>query len=294
MYKALLLLLPFSAFAQDCKRLPAWTAQTGYNTNRSAFSTSELGVTGIAFIEFAATQTEKNKVYQHASWLKAGNMGAIAITENGSVYATPTPKINLLGNKPEEQNMLWCINSQTQEMKSVVNLPRARPLSIQNPYGLMGLVYDCDTHFLYASSLAGSDKDHEAGRIFALQTTPQNVVSVADTLGGTDALGIGILKTATEKRMFYGKTRSSDVFSVQIDAQTGKFVGAPRLELSLEGLGARGDDRAKKIRFNERNEMTIKGISFFYNLSNPPQGLTETEYTFRFVPQRGWVLIGLN
>jgi hypothetical protein len=283
-------LLPFAALAQDCKRLPAWIGQIGYDTQRSAFSTSELGTTGIAFIELAQQQGAKNKVYQHPSWLLAGNMGAIAITENGSVYATPTPKINLLGNRPDEQNILWRVNPTTQVMEKVANLPAARPLSIQNPYGLMGLVYDCDTRFLYATSLAGSDKTHEAGRIFVLKTD-NKTVAILDTLPNIDAMGIGILKIGNEKRLFYGKTRSSEVFSIAISVENGKLVGEPRRELSLEGLGARGDDRAKKIRFNDKNEMTIKGISFFYNLSNPANNLIETDYTFRFVPQRGWVLV---
>jgi hypothetical protein len=173
----------------------------------------------------------------------------------------------------------------------------------------MGLVYDCDTRLLYAASLAGSDKDHEAGRIFVLkineanaQKTPnkseksgENIVfSVLDTLEAIDAIGIGLYRNGSEKRLFYGKTRSSEVFSVLINTTTGKFEGTPRLELSLEGLGARGDDRAKKIRFNEKNEMTIKGISFFYNLSNPANNLIEMEYTFRFVAQRGWILVGMQ
>ena len=294
MLKYIFLCLPFFAGAQDCKRLPAWVGQTGFDTQRSAFSTSELGTTGIAFIELADAKTQpqgtKNKVYQHPSWQLAGNMGAIAITENGSVYAVPTPKINLLGNRPDEQNILWCINARTQVMEKAVNLPAARPLSIQNPYGLMGLVYDCDTKFLYATSLAGSDKTHEAGRIFILKTD-NKTVTIVDTLPNIDAMGIGILKSGNEKRLFYGKTRNSDVFSVAISAENGKFMGAPRRELSLEGLGVRGDDRAKKIRFNEKNEMTIKGISFFYNLSNPANNLVETDYTFRFVAQRGWVLV---
>lgn len=307
------LFLPFAAFAQDCKRLPAWVSQIGFDTNRSAFSTSEPGVTGIAFIELAQQQGAKNKVYQHPSWLKAGNMGAVAITENGSIYATPTPKINLLGNRPDEQNILWRINPQTQIMEAIANLPAARPLSTQNPYGLMGLVYDCDTRFLYAASLAGSDKNHEAGRIFILkikdpiankaanknEKKTENSVenlsfSIQDTLANTDAIGIGLYRNGNEKRLFYGKTRSSEVFSVQINTTTGKFEGAPRLELSLEGLGARGDDRAKKIRFDEKNEMTIKGISFFYNLSNPANNLIEMEYKFRFVAGRGWVLVGMQ
>ena len=66
----------------------------------------------------------------------------------------------------------------------------------------------------------------------------------------------------------------------------------PRLEVSIEGLGPHGDDRARKIRFNEQGEMTLSAIEFFYNLSNPPNQFADMTYVFKYdVATKKWQFV---
>jgi hypothetical protein len=63
-----------------------------------------------------------------------------------------------------------------------------------------------------------------------------------------------------------------------------------RKELSLDGYGPRGDDKARKIKF-EGNQLVITGTAFNYNLQASSEK-PETVYTFVWMPQqKKWGLI---
>jgi hypothetical protein len=66
--------------------------------------------------------------------------------------------------------------------------------------------------------------------------------------------------------------------SMAIDAQ-GKPVGDSQFELSLDGLGPRGDDRGRRINFAPNGDMLIWGIEFNVNLIAPAEKI-ETLYRF--------------
>jgi hypothetical protein len=215
------------------------------------------------------------------------------IDEEGSVFVAPIPMVNILDNPPALQNTFYKLDNQTGEMASFVALPdsatadyKAHPE--QNPFGLLGLAYDCDTRIIYATSVKGSSRDEEAGCVWAIHKNDKKILGA---LGKIDAMGIGLGVQNGEKRIFLGKTRSGDIVSYALNTDGTLKFGSERLETSLEGLGARGDDRARKIRFNERNEMVVQGIEFYYNLIAPTEK-QETVYVFRYnLTLQRWVFI---
>jgi hypothetical protein len=77
--------------------------------------------------------------------------------------------INTEKNKPTEQNRIWKVDAISGNMAVAVELP-APPDDPrhQNPYGLLGLGYDCDNGVLYASSVAGSTLNSEIGVLYAI------------------------------------------------------------------------------------------------------------------------------
>lgn len=274
-----------SAAFEECKKQPAFVPSIGFNPQISGFSTSEKKVKGLAFIQFSPNgNPAEQKVYQHPSWKSAGFMGPMALDELGNIYVAPIPMVNVLENQTEKQNIIYKIDSKTQEMSQLINLPSAQKPSEQNAYGLLGMVYDCRTRFLFASSVLGSDREKEVGRIYSIDVKSGKVI---DQLENVDAMGVGINYLNQKNRVFFGKARVSEIWSVEVDKE-GKFVGEPRLEINLEDLGPRGDDKARKIRFAPNGDMLVQAINFYFNLTAPTEK-QETAYTFRYdVGQGKW------
>ncbi len=264
---------------RDCKKQPAFVQNLGFDLSRSAFSTSEKRIKGLSFIQFPSQASpEDRKLYQHPSWTQNGWLGPMAIDANGNIYIAPVPVINVLDNPAEKQNNIYKVNTQTGEMSLFFQLPMETKPHELNPYGILGLVYDCEKDIILASTVAGSDREKVRGRIYSIQT--KGTPSVIATLTETDAIGIGVNYLNGEKRVYYGEARTSDIYSVGMNPE-GKFQEKPRIECSLADLGPRGDDKARKIRFNQEGDMVVMGVEFNFNLIAPTEK-QETPYTFHY------------
>lgn len=251
-----------------CQRVPQFVRSLGFG-NAAAFSTSDRKIPGLILVE-------GERKYQHPSWKSAGSLAPITRNGTGDTFVGPAPWIDVLENKTEEQNRVYRVDGQTQEMKMFVDLPRIGDITSQNPYGILGMTFDCDTSSLYVSSAAGSTRDTVNGRIFQVDTAGK----VVSTLDKTDAMGVGVFNTPKGKRLYFGLTRVSEIWSIALDP-SGSFVSEPKKEISLDGLGPRGDDKARRINFTPQNEMIAFGIEFGFNLIAPTEK-QETIYTFRY------------
>jgi hypothetical protein len=162
-------------------------------------------------------------------------------------------------------------------MKPLINLPMAARPGTENVFGLLGLFYDCHGKKIYASSVAGSTRDKENGIIYAVDPVDGKVT---DQLTDRDALGLCVGGITGEKRLYFGSSRTPDIYSVEL-SKSGRFKGAVKKECSLDLLGPRGDDKARRIRFDKNGNMTIFGVEFNYNLTAPSEK-QETIYHFRY------------
>ncbi len=253
-----------------CTKSPSFVSKLGF-TNQAALSTSANRIKGLVIIE------QGKQSYQHESWKIAGNLAPIQLDKDGDIFVSPAPMINVLENPFAEQNTIHKIDSISQEMKPFAKLPTTANATEQNPYGILGLGYDCETSSLYASSVAGSTRTSEVGKIYQIDSTNGNVKA---TLENIDAFGIGVFNSAKGKRLYYGLARNPEVWSIGLD-DNGGFLSDTKREVSLEGFGQRGDDKARKIRFTSQNEMTVTGIEFNFNLIAPTEK-QETIYSFRY------------
>ena len=162
-------------------------------------------------------------------------------------------------------------------MQEFINLPWEQPPSGTNPFGVVGLAYDCDTHSLYASSLAGSAPNQELGRLFRIDLTTGQV---ADQQEAVDALGLGVFTGRQGKRLYYGAARTPDVYSIAL-AESGNFTNQARFELSLAALEGGSQVNAHRLRFNRNNTLEIKGIEFGFKLmaiSDPQRNIYQLRY----------------
>jgi hypothetical protein len=244
-----------------CQEEPAFIDGLGF-TGRGIGGTSLTGTIGFVIAEQDEAGNYK-QVYQHPTWTMAGYLGPFVRDEQGHTYTAPTPFSSVELNPPEEQNKVYKIDTTSGEMAEFVDLPPALPPSPANPFGVMGLFYDCDTNNLYAASIAGSTAEEEVGRVFRIDTASGEI---EDQWSGMDMLGVGVFNGVDGKRLYMGSARDSGVFSIALDEE-GNFSGEPRLEFYLAGLEGGGNDKAQRFTFTPEGEMVIKGVDFNYNLS---------------------------
>jgi hypothetical protein len=255
--------------ANDCKNQPAFIKNLGFDPKRTGFSTSEKRQKGIALIQINAAGDTTNggrKFYQHPSWITAGYMGPILLDPNGNCFVGPVPVINLIDNPIAKQNILFKVDGQTGIMEKYLELPVKDSLGVTNPYGILGLAYLCESNTMYVSSVQGSTRNKENGVIYAVNDKGK----IIDKIENVDAFGIGVAFVNDGRYLYYGSARTPDIYQVSLTAE-GKFSGKPSLIATLSNLGERGDDKARKIRFDKTGKMEVFALEFNYNLTAPTE-----------------------
>jgi hypothetical protein len=272
----------------ECKVMPKYIRQAGFMPGKPfGFSVAEKGVVGLSLVQFPSAGVPYKR-FALPSWSNAGHLGAVVTDQQGNNYVAPRPFINTLRNKPELQNIVYRVDGVSGQMDAFVKLPVLNENVSGQPFGLMGLVYDCESEILYASSVFGSDVNRERGSIYAIQTIGEAVVK--GVLSDVDAVGLGIAYFEGRKNLFYGKARNSDIFRIELDKKGG-FIGQPIFVHSIAQLGDRGDDKPRKIKFDRAGNMIVSGVEFNFNLSNSAD-LNENIYTFQWLTdQKEWILI---
>ncbi len=256
-----------------CKKSPKFRDTEGFST-RSVLSTLEKGVKGASMVEIDANG-QPVRSYQHPSWDDAGYLGHVVLDRGGNVYAFPAPYVSLIENPPELQNIVYRIDSTTAEMTRFYTLTAAAPPSEANPFGLMGLAYDCDTESLYASSVAGSARDQTLGQIVRLDLATQEVRFRYE---GVDAFGLGLYIGPTGKRLYYGLARAPEIYSIGVD-EAGDLLDDVKLEITLPDPTM----KARRLIFTTDGTLQVRSRPFDFNLivtSDRPELL----YNYRLDP----------
>ncbi|HTE10059.1 MAG TPA: hypothetical protein VK645_03800 [Chitinophagaceae bacterium] len=264
----------------NCKLIPPFVARLGFDPKKSYFSTSEKRTMGLVLMEAVDAQNLQagaTKKYQDSSWKKAGWLAPIQLDNRGNIFTAPAPFINVLNNPAADQNTVYKIDGQTGKMAPFLQLPLPDSLTDQNPYGIIGMVYLCESGSLYISTIAGSNRNYEKGCIYQVNIATGKT---EDKLTGMDVLGMGIAYTTGERRLFFGKARTSDVFSITL-GKKGGFSGKPQFEFSLSGMGPRGDDKVRRIKTGKDGSLEVYGMEFNFNLIAPMEK-QETVYQFAY------------
>jgi hypothetical protein len=265
--------------APICQTEPIFLNELGF-AGKAIGGTSLTGTIGFVVAE-QDDLGNYQQIYQHPSWTAAGYLGPFVRDHLGNTFTAPTPFSSVELNPPEAQNKVYKIDTTSAEMAEFVNLPAALPPSPANPYGVMGLFYDCDTDSLYAASIAGSTAEAVVGRVFRIDAASGEIED--QWSAGMDILGVGVFGGVHGKRLYMGSARDSGVFSIALDEE-GNFSGEPRLEFYLAGLEGGGNDKVQRFTFTPEGEMVLKGIDFNYNLSASSKPHCNL-YTMTYLPE---------
>ena len=265
---------PVDFQSNECKKQPAFLRTTGLDPSRAAYSTSEKNKMGLVLLQLnTAGDTSARKIFQRPDWTMGGRLGPIQLDREGNCFVAPVPMISMLDNPVSKQNIVYRVDTQNGEMKVFAELPEQK-IAEENPYGILGFAYLCETNTLYVSTVQGSTRETESGFIYALDASTGKVI---DKISGIDAIGMGISYISGERRLYFGSARISDIFSILLNKE-GKFSGKPQPAFSIAGLGPRGDDKVRRIKFDKNGAMQVIGIEFNFNLTAPTEK-QETVYT---------------
>ncbi len=268
-----------------CQGFPAFINQLGTGP-QATIGTTIQGVIGLGIVD----PSLPNGIYQDPTWDDAGYLGPFIYDNLGNIFTAGVPYVSLDENPPEEQNRIYQVDAQTGIMTLYIDLPAARPPDEFNPFGVLGLAYDCETNSLYVTSVSGSTVAEEAGRIFQIDL---GTGAVVDQFEGIDVMGIGVFKGSTGKRLYFGPARSNVVKSIALNSQ-GNFTGEPRREFSLADLGVVSSDNIRRIIFPNNNEMQMKGVEFNYN-PVVASGAVQTTYQLKYDAQTdSWELLDVQ
>jgi hypothetical protein len=276
--------------ANECKALPPFIKKIGFNPATSAFSTSEKRIKGLALVQYNTPGDTTNgggKIYQHESWKQAGYLGPTLLGPQGHCFAGPVPVINLLDNEPAKQNIVYMVDANTGVMNKFIELPLPDSIYNTNPYGILGFTYLCEADVLYISTVAGSNRQTQNGVVYAVSAITGQII---DKLENTDVMGMGISYLPGKRTLYCGSARSSDVYVVSID-KDGRFTGKLNFAFSVAGIGPRGDDKIRRIRFDKTGNMLLHAIEFNFNLTAPTEK-QESIYTFQYdEATKNWIAL---
>ncbi len=264
----------------SCKQIPPFAQAQGFGVN-AVLDTQARRVRGMVMYDLNSEGQEASQPapYQHPSWAKAGYLSSPILDRDGAIYVGAVPWVSILYNPPAAANKLYRIDPRSAELSELLDLPSAAPANSTNPYGILALNYDCNTHSLYVSSVFGSTKQQQFGRIFRVDLASNQVSIVLD---GVDSFGLGVYNGSSGKRLYYALARQPQIYSIALD-QRGNPTGQPRQELDFSGQGYHGDERGRRISFGDAT-MQVRIVQFDYTLTavtNP----NETTLSYRYNPE---------
>ncbi|MGB4936123.1 MAG: hypothetical protein WBO30_03845 [Ferruginibacter sp.] len=274
--------------ANSCKGSPSFIKILGFEPKSSFLSTSDQTIIGLQLLQSEQPGNPNariTKYYQHPSWKKGGRLAPILVDESGNIFISPAPFISLLENPIVNNNTIYRVDASTGIMEEFMRLPLQDSINPQNPYGIIGMIYLCETGTLYVSSVAGSRLNEENGHIYAIDVKNKNII---DQIEYIDAMGMGISYATGKRQLFFGTGRSSAINSIILNA-SGKFSGKPEIAFTLDNLGPRGDDKVRRIRTDNNGNLVIYGMEFNFNLIAPREK-QETIYNFSYdEEEKKWV-----
>ena len=253
-----------------CVGFPRFATAQGFS-QQAGIDTGDTRRPGMTLVE----QTNPPHTYQHPSWTQAGYLGPTTLDDQGNILVAPVPQTSLELNPLGQQNRVYRVDTNTAEMSLFADLPPATPSTETNPFGVMGLAVDCSTHSLYITSVAGSDRAHEVGRVFRVDLRSGRVTSQLD---GIDAIGTGVYNGARGKRIYLGLARSGEVRSAGLDAN-GDFTGAVRPEFSIVDQSIDGNGRVRRIGWSLGGDMLLTVTPFTFTLA-PPTSRQQLVYRY--------------
>lgn len=248
----------------DCKRIPKFISNL--KLNGPIISTSNGRNLGLLLYSVSDVKNGDNNIpenfIQLETWTKFGRLGHFVRDIQGRIYTYPAPMINLEDNPPSLQNKILYVDENTGILSEYLELPKSSSANkLENPFGVIGIAYDCDTRILYVSSIYDSTRKNQLGNIYAIDTSTKKII---DKYSNIDVGGL-LIVDAGSKHILMGNLREGDMHAIELD-NYGKFKNNLQNVFKLDkNVFNAGTPVIKKITY-ENNKLILKLTQFEFNL----------------------------
>jgi len=249
---------------RQCARLPLFL-QTLHISNPVMIDLSQQRYKGVAFLFGSKLQ----RVIHRKGWEAYGYLGTYALDEKGTLYLTPMPYISIHRDTFALQTNIYRMDTRTGKLSKWMHLDDVKP-SASNPYGIISIVYDCDTGTLWVSAIDQSDYQVQKGVIYHIDPVHKKVL---ETIGGIDALTLALLRTDQGRYLLVGSAREPALLAYPLDEPVKQDM-KPQRVLKLPNP----DERIRKIKVVGRNYLRLEAIPFSYSLVAQTDRVYRTYY----------------
>ena len=253
---------------RSCAKIPQFLYSLGIK--RPIIDLSQLHYKGIAFYY----GPKFNKVLHKKEWERFDALGTYTIDSYGNIYLTPNPFISIHPSTFNLQKAIYRMDSKSGELTRWMAIDDVKPNST-NPYGLISIVYDCDSDRLIASSIDESNYKAQKGVIYQIEPKSKTVV---DRVEGFDALTINILHTKGSKYLIAGSARDNGVYIFAFNGDKLNPKAHKLFEIPNPRL------RVRKIKVIGKNRLKIEAIKFNYSLVAETNKKQRFEYIATYNP----------
>lgn len=244
-----------------CGARPKFVSQKGLPQS-SGFNTLSRQEVGLAL---TYDKDGKQMQYIDPTYDNFGNFGVIVYDQFGNTYVNSVPFIDLLENKPSKRNTIYKVDTNSGQLAEWASLPlEHQDTDGQQPYGIVGMFYDCQRSEMVVSSLTGTTEQEQKGSLWRINILSGEATKLGE---GEDYLGVAIGTGLNSKdRYLLAGSTVNPVVEVSRYAD-GKLEGEFGSLLTYHPEGLFVDARVKKFRQTEAGtELNLALTPFDYSL----------------------------
>lgn len=200
------------------------------------------------------------KVLHPKRWEQYENFSTYALDREGNIFLAPMPFISIKPTTFNLQKNIYKLHSDSGKLEIFMHFDDVLP-SPDNPYGVNGLVYDCDDNTLWVSAIDETSYKEQKGLIYHVDLKRKKVLQ---KVHAKDALSLSLVKSTQGKYLLAGAARSSGLYAYKIETLNGKQVMSEGAKKLLELPNP--NEHIRKIKVTGKNTLALQTIPFSYSL----------------------------
>ena len=189
-------------------------------------------------------------------WEAFDYFSTYALDPKGNTYLSPMPFVSVKEKTFAFQKNIYFLDSNSGNLSVWKSLEEVKATP-NNPFGIIALVYDCDDHTLWVSSIDESSYDKGRGVIYHIDIASKKILQ---RVKGVDALSLTLFKSSKGKFLLMGDARKSQLLAMEI--REGRALDNPIKLLELPNTL----EHIRKIKIKGENLLELQTIPFSYTL----------------------------
>ncbi len=222
------------------------------------------------------------KVYHPLQWEQYEHMGTYTLSADTDIYLAPIPYISIRPTTFNLQNKIYKIDSNSGKLEIYKEFEDVKA-DANNPYGIVGVEYDCDDDTLWVSAIDRSDYTHARGRLYHVDLKTKKILAKKE---GLDLLTLKVVYAKDGKYILAADARTPRVVAIKV-SKDGIEDAVNVLSLPDPNL------RVRKIKPIDKDLIKLEAIPFNYTLVARSSNKNRVELKARYDKEKAiWSVIG--